>query len=158
MTSTVRIENVVKRYMLDTGAELVAADHVSLTVGAGELVALTGPSGSGKSTLLHLVGGVDRADAAAWRGDQRALDRCRHALVVEQRDEGFTDAKLGDRLRGVGAGVGAEGFGDGADALTIGDSNEDGARLLALQTRQQLAITSLRLSSSNDNAVLRLFG
>jgi flagellin len=49
-------------------------------------------------------------------------------------------------------------LGDGADALTIGDSNEDGARLLALQTRQQLAITSLRLSSSNDNAVLRLFG
>jgi flagellin len=47
---------------------------------------------------------------------------------------------------------------DGADALTIGDPNEDGARLLALQTRQQLAITSLRLSSSNDNAVLRLFG
>jgi flagellin len=42
--------------------------------------------------------------------------------------------------------------------LTIGDPNEDGARLLALQTRQQLAITSLKLSSSNDNAVLRLFG
>ena len=49
-------------------------------------------------------------------------------------------------------------LGDGADALTISDFNEDGARLLALQTRQQLAITSLRLSSNNDNAVLRLFG
>jgi flagellin len=49
-------------------------------------------------------------------------------------------------------------LGAGADALTIADTNEDGAKLLALQTRRQMATTSLRLSSNNDNAVLRLFG
>jgi flagellin-like hook-associated protein FlgL len=48
-------------------------------------------------------------------------------------------------------------LGAGADALTISDVNEDSAKLLALQTRQQMATTSLRLSSNNDNAVLRLF-
>jgi flagellin len=49
-------------------------------------------------------------------------------------------------------------LGAGAEALTINDVNEDSAKLLALQTRQQIAATSLMLSSKNDNAVLRLFG
>ena len=36
---------------------------VSLTVTAGELVAVVGPSGSGKTTLLHVMGSLDRPSA-----------------------------------------------------------------------------------------------
>jgi len=46
----------------------------------------------------------------------------------------------------------------GADALTLADSNEEGANLLALQTRQQLSSTALSLASQADQSVLRLFG
>ncbi len=46
----------------------------------------------------------------------------------------------------------------GADSLTLADTNEEGANMLALQTRQQLSITALSLASQANQAVLRLFG
>ncbi|MEA2934274.1 MAG: flagellin [Variibacter sp.] len=46
----------------------------------------------------------------------------------------------------------------GSDALVLADTNEEGANMLALQTRQQLSTTALSLSSQADQAVLRLFG
>jgi flagellin len=45
----------------------------------------------------------------------------------------------------------------GSGALTLADSNEEGANLLALQTRQQLSTTALSLASQADQNVLRLF-
>jgi flagellin len=46
----------------------------------------------------------------------------------------------------------------GADNLTLADTNEEGANLLALQTRQSLSTTSLSLAAQADQNVLRLFG
>jgi flagellin len=45
----------------------------------------------------------------------------------------------------------------GAANLTLADTNEEGANLLALQTRQQLSTTSLSLATQADQNVLRLF-
>jgi flagellin len=46
---------------------------------------------------------------------------------------------------------------EGSDKLIVADQNEEGANLLALQTRQTLGVTSLALASQSQQAVLRLF-
>lgn len=53
------LRDVTKTY---PGTETPVLRGVSLDLGAGEMLALTGESGSGKSTLLHLMGGLDTAD------------------------------------------------------------------------------------------------
>jgi osmoprotectant transport system ATP-binding protein len=49
----------------------VALDDVSLSVPAGQFVALVGPSGSGKTSLLKAINGLSRPDAGNVRVDGR---------------------------------------------------------------------------------------
>jgi flagellin-like hook-associated protein FlgL len=46
----------------------------------------------------------------------------------------------------------------GADNLVLADMNEEGANMLALQTRQQLSTQALSLANQADQSVLSLFG
>src|SRR3954454_18437159 len=53
----VRARSLVKRY-----GDLVAVDHVDLTVSAGDVYGLLGPNGAGKTTLMRMLFGLIRAD------------------------------------------------------------------------------------------------
>jgi putative ABC transport system ATP-binding protein len=61
------VRDLVKHYRIGEDEPIRAVDGVSMTVPAGEFVALYGPSGSGKTTLLELVAGLRRPDSGSVR-------------------------------------------------------------------------------------------
>ena len=65
MTAVLELRDVSLR-----GRDTARLDHVSLSLQAGETVALLGPSGAGKSSLLSIANGSLKPDAGGvyWRG------------------------------------------------------------------------------------------
>lgn len=62
--SILELQNICKSYRQGTISTTILNDF-SLTVEAGEIVAIVGASGSGKSTLLHIAGLLDNANSGA---------------------------------------------------------------------------------------------
>ena len=74
--------------------QVVALDHIDLSIQKGEFVAIVGASGSGKSTLLHILGSVDKptkgkvliegTDISGMNRTQAAIFRRRKVGLVYQ--------------------------------------------------------------------------
>jgi putative ABC transport system ATP-binding protein len=87
--TVLELRGLVKHY---PGGEVVrAVDGVSLTVDAGELVAIYGPSGSGKTTLLKLAAAILAPDRGSVRFDGRELTDLSPAAsaLYRRREVGF---------------------------------------------------------------------
>ncbi len=66
--SLIEVKNLIKTYQ--TGDEYFnALDDVSLSVEAGEFVAIMGASGSGKSTMMNTLGTLDRPNSGSYHLD-----------------------------------------------------------------------------------------
>lgn len=88
-----KCEGVTKVYA-SGGGQVVALDHIDLSVEKGEFTAIIGASGSGKSTLLHILGGVDKptegrvivegTDISTLNPTQSAIFRRRKVGLVYQ--------------------------------------------------------------------------
>ena len=88
-----KCENVRKVYGSGNN-QVVALNHIDLSVQKGEFVAIVGASGSGKSTLLHILGSVDKptegkvliegTELSAMNRTQAAIFRRRKVGLVYQ--------------------------------------------------------------------------
>lgn len=88
-----KVEDLCKVYGKGE-SQVVALDHVSLTLEKGEFTAIIGSSGSGKSTLLHAIAGVDvptsgkiylnGQDVYAASGEKLAIFRRRQVGLIYQ--------------------------------------------------------------------------
>jgi putative ABC transport system ATP-binding protein len=61
----IELQKISRLYRSDE-IETTALHNISLTIKAGEFVAIMGPSGCGKSTLLNVLGTIDRPTSGAY--------------------------------------------------------------------------------------------
>lgn len=117
----------------------------SLTISGVEFDSegLSMSSASGWKTTSSIQSQLDEATAAIETIRDQTAKFGRDGAVIQTRQD-FTQNMI-NTLQ------------EGADNLTLADMNEEGANMLALQTRQQLATSSLSMASQASQAVLSLF-
>jgi putative ABC transport system ATP-binding protein len=87
---SIELQGIGKRYGISKTQLVSAAADVTLSIGPGEFVALTGASGSGKSTLLHIIGAIERPDCGTVIVDGITVTGLRGgALAAYRRSVGF---------------------------------------------------------------------
>jgi len=82
----ITLQNLFKTYSMGDNA-VHALDGVSLTIAAGDFVAVMGASGSGKSTLLNILGCLDTPTAGAYLLDCVEVSRMSRTQLAHVRNQ-----------------------------------------------------------------------
>lgn len=82
----IQCTNLKKVYTVG-GEEVRALDGVSLSVEAGDFIAICGPSGSGKSTLANVIGGLDQPDSGSVVVEGMDLAEAKDKQLSEYRNK-----------------------------------------------------------------------
>ena len=117
---------------------------------------IAGTSTTSSGLGLSDITASDFADANAIGGVLSKIERASTVLASEASRLGSTLAVAQTRQDFTKQLINT--LTTGADNLVNADLNEEGANLLALQTKQSLSQTSLSLASQADQSVLKLFG
>ncbi|HTN41095.1 MAG TPA: ABC transporter ATP-binding protein [Asticcacaulis sp.] len=78
------LQNITRLYRADE-IETTALHNISLTISAGEFVAIMGPSGCGKSTLLNILGTIDRPTSGAYLFNGENLAQLNEVKLARHR-------------------------------------------------------------------------
>jgi len=141
----IQISDVTRRYQ---NGGPPALDRVSLTVAAGEAVAVMGPSGSGKSTLLNLIAGLDRPSSGCITVARQRIDTLGETGVAR-----FRRGQVGMIFQ----------FFNLLDDLTVADNVLLPAQLAGMRRAEARArvaelLAALRIGQHSDAYPARLFG
>ncbi|WP_423060580.1 macrolide ABC transporter ATP-binding protein/permease MacB [Citrobacter portucalensis] len=88
MTALLELSNIRRSYPSGEGLVEVLKD-VSLSIQAGEMVAIVGASGSGKSTLMNILGCLDKPTSGTYRVAGRDVSTLDSDALAQLRREHF---------------------------------------------------------------------
>ena len=174
MATALEAQHLTVSYLREKGQSALAIDDVSLSLDAGQVLAVLGPSGSGKSTLLRAIAGLEVLDSSVkgpgrvlWEGaDITALPVHKRGFALMFQDgQLFAHRSVASnvayalqiarmpvpeqrgRVAELLALVGLEGFGDRRVTELSGGEQQRVALARALAARPRLLLLDEPLSS-----------
>lgn len=75
MEGFIKIKNLIKKYQLNNGKELLAVNNVNLDIEQGDIYGIMGLSGAGKSTLIRLLNRLEEPTSGEILVKQEIVDK-----------------------------------------------------------------------------------
>jgi flagellin len=134
------------------GTNLLNGDNLVVAFGATSMTINGTAAGAGLTLTASAANWASSTNIAASIGE---LDTATSSLRTTSANLSSSVSVVQARIDFTSSMVSA--LTGGADKLVLADMNEEGANMLALNTRQSLSTTALSLSSQANQSVLRLF-